>query len=54
MAELARAMADVLQLADLKDQGILVELQLPLSSQRLDCLITGSTRPAATRPSSSN
>jgi hypothetical protein len=37
-----RAMADVLQLADLTDQGILVELQLPLTSRRLDCLITGS------------
>ncbi len=37
-----RAMADVLQLADLRDQGILVELQLPLTSKRLDCLITGS------------
>ncbi len=37
-----RAMADVLQLAELTDQGILVELQLPLTSKRLDCLITGS------------
>jgi len=37
-----RAMSDVLQLADLRDQGILVELQLPLTSRRLDCLITGS------------
>ena len=35
-------MADVLQLADLRDQGILVELRLPLTSKRLDCLITGS------------
>ena len=32
-----RAMADVLQLADLRDQGILVELRLPLTSKRLDC-----------------
>jgi uncharacterized protein len=39
-----RAMADVLQLADLRDQGILVELRLPLTSKRLDCLITGSNR----------
>src|SRR5918999_3739843 len=39
-----RAMADVLQLADLTDQGILVELRLPLTSRRLDCLITGSDR----------
>ena len=35
-------MANVLQLADLTDQGILVELKLPLSSKRLDVLITGS------------
>src|SRR5580765_4882302 len=35
------AMANVLQLADLRDQGILVELKLPLSSKRLDVLITG-------------
>ena len=37
------AMAHVLQLADLTDQGILVELKLPLSSKRLDVLITGSS-----------
>src|SRR5215210_3357508 len=36
------SMASVLQLADLTDQGILVELKLPLSSKRLDVLITGS------------
>lgn len=36
------AMAHVLQLADLRDQGVLVELKLPLSSKRLDVLITGS------------
>ena len=36
------AMANVLQRADLTDQGILVELKLPLSSKRLDVLITGS------------
>lgn len=36
------AMASVLQLADLRDQGILVELKLPLSSKRLDVMITGS------------
>lgn len=38
-----RAMADVLAAADLRDQGILVELRLPLTSKRLDCLITGSS-----------
>jgi len=36
------AMSNALQLADLRDQGILVELKLPLSSKRLDVLITGS------------
>ena len=36
------AMANVLQLADLRDQGIIVELKLPLSSKRLDVMITGS------------
>lgn len=39
------AMAHVLQVADLTDQGILVEVRLPLSSRRLDVLITG-TNPA--------
>ncbi len=37
------AMANVLQLADLTDQGVLVELKLPLSSKRLDVLLTGSS-----------
>ncbi len=37
------AMATVLQLADLTDQGILVEVRLPLSSRRLDVLITGQS-----------
>ena len=36
------ALAHVLQLGDFRDQGILVELKLPLSSKRLDVLITGS------------
>src|SRR6476646_3994359 len=35
------AMANVFQLADLRDQGVLVELKLPLSSKRLDVPITG-------------
>lgn len=35
------AMAQVLQLGDFREQGILVELKLPLSSKRLDVLITG-------------
>jgi DUF2075 family protein len=36
-----RAMADVVGLAALDDHGVVVELQLPLSSRRLDCLFTG-------------
>jgi hypothetical protein len=36
-----RAMSDVVELASLDDHGIVVELQLPLSSKRLDCLLTG-------------
>jgi hypothetical protein len=35
-------MANVLQLADMRDQGILVELKLPLTSKRLDVMVTGS------------
>ncbi|MGI8520947.1 MAG: DNA/RNA helicase domain-containing protein, partial [Actinomycetota bacterium] len=36
-----RAMADVVSLASMDDHGVVVELQLPLSSKRLDCLFTG-------------
>ena len=36
-----RAMASVVELANLDDNGIVVEFQLPLSSRRLDCLLTG-------------
>jgi DUF2075 family protein len=36
-----RAMADVCQIGALGDHGVVVELQLPLSSRRLDCMITG-------------
>lgn len=36
-----RAMASVVQHGDLLDHGIVVELQLPLSSRRLDCMVTG-------------
>ena len=38
------AMAAVIQQANLKDHGVLLEYQLPLSSKRLDCLITGKDR----------
>ena len=36
-----RAIASVFQLADLTDHGVLLEYQLPMSSKRLDCLVTG-------------
>jgi SOS-response transcriptional repressor LexA len=36
-----RAMAQVLQVAHLDDHGVLLEYQLPLTSLRLDCMITG-------------
>jgi SOS-response transcriptional repressor LexA len=36
-----RAMSQVLQHAGLDDHGILLEYQLPLTSLRLDCMITG-------------
>jgi DUF2075 family protein len=34
-------MATVLQVGQLVEQGILLEYQLPLSSRRLDCMVTG-------------
>ncbi|MGA3059009.1 MAG: hypothetical protein ABSD92_01425 [Candidatus Bathyarchaeia archaeon] len=36
-----RAVSQVFQYADLTDQGIILEYQLPLTSKRLDCLICG-------------
>lgn len=39
-----RATSMVFQHADLTDQGVIVEYQLPLSSKRLDCLICGRDR----------
>ncbi len=35
-------MSSVLQYADLTDHGVVLEYQLPLSSRRLDCMITGT------------
>jgi hypothetical protein len=35
------AVSDVVRHGDLLDHGIVVELQLPLSSRRLDCMLTG-------------
>jgi DUF2075 family protein len=45
-----RAMATALQTGDFVDHGVLLEWQLPLSSKRLDCMVTGvdeDERPAA-------
>jgi DUF2075 family protein len=36
-----RAISQVFQFAELSDHGILLEYQLPLTSKRLDCMITG-------------
>lgn len=39
-----RAMSQVIQYANLEDNGVLLEYQLPQSSKRLDCMITGRDR----------
>jgi len=36
-----RATAQVFEEADLKDHGVMLEYQLPLTSRRLDCMVTG-------------
>ena len=36
-----RAMAQVFEQGDLKDHGVLLEYQLPLTSKRIDCMVTG-------------
>lgn len=36
-----RAISQVFQYSSLLDHGVLLELQLPLTSKRLDCLVTG-------------
>lgn len=36
-----RALSQVIQYADLLDHGVLLEYQLPMTSKRLDCMITG-------------
>src|SRR5579862_4499863 len=38
-----RAMKDVMEIASLRDHGVLLEYQLPLSSKRIDCMICGRT-----------
>jgi len=37
-----RAMKDVMEIAELRDHGVLLEYQLPLSSKRIDCMICGT------------
>jgi hypothetical protein len=44
-----RAVSQVFQTASLLDHGVLLELQLPLTSKRLDCLVTGYDRKKAHR-----
>ena len=44
-----RAMAQVFQAAKLEDHGVLLEYQLPLTSKRLDCLVTGRNELLADR-----
>ena len=39
-----RAMAQIIERAKLEDSGVLLELELPLSSLRLDCMVTGKDR----------
>jgi hypothetical protein len=39
-----RAMAQVLALAELHDNGVLLEYQLPQTSRRLDCLLCGKNQ----------
>ena len=41
-----RAVSQVFQYANLVDQGIILEYQLPLTSKRLDCLICGKNADA--------
>ena len=36
-----RAVSDVFQLAHLDDHGVILEMQLPLTSRRIDCLVCG-------------
>lgn len=41
-----RALKDVMELAKLNDHGVILEYQLPLSSKRIDCILTGQNRDA--------
>lgn len=37
-----RAIAQIMQVGQMEDHGVLLEYQLPLSSKRLDCMICGT------------
>lgn len=41
-----RAMCNVIQYGSLMDHGVILEYQLPLSSRRLDCMLTGKSATA--------
>ena len=42
-----RAMKDVLEIADLRDHGVILEYQLPSSSKRIDCVLCGRDETSA-------
>lgn len=44
-----KALAQVFHVANLTDHGVFLEYALPLSSKRLDCMITGHDRTGAQR-----
>jgi hypothetical protein len=39
-----RAVSQVFELGHINDHGVILEYQLPLTSRRLDCLVTGRDR----------
>jgi hypothetical protein len=44
-----RAMASQLRYSDMRDHGVVLEMQLPLSSSRLDCLVFGRSKDGSER-----
>jgi uncharacterized protein len=48
-----RALGNAVRLAGLDDHGLLLEYQLPLSSLRIDAVLTGSDPPRSSSSSSS-
>lgn len=43
MAELAQGLASQLRYSNVRDHGVVLEMQLPLSSARLDAFIFGTS-----------